>query len=70
MVSTDDKSKESRALFKLVEYRYGRLLVPTELREVRRGVERLVETAEALRSVKLKNSDEPFVTFTPIRKDE
>ncbi len=68
MDSIDVENKESKALFNLVKYRYGRLLVPKELKEVRREVERLVKTAEALRSLKLKNSDEPFVTFIP--KDE
>ena len=69
-----DKSKakgdETRALFKTVRDQYGNRLSPKELKEVRREVKIIVDTAEALMSVKLKNSDEPFLVFTPYRKEK
>lgn len=63
-----DKSKEAEALFALVRERCERLLRPEELEEVRKGVEIIVELSEALRSVKLKNSDEPFSVFIPYKR--
>jgi len=59
--------REAEALFNMLRERYGVRLSPAELEEVRRGVETIVELSEALRSVKLKNSDEPFSTFKPYR---
>jgi len=37
---------------------------------VRKGVERISETVEALRAVKLGNGDEPFSVFIPFREEE
>ena len=65
-----DKSKEAEALFELVRERCERLLRPEELEEVRKGVEIIVELSEALRLVKLKNSDEPFSVFIPLQEEE
>jgi hypothetical protein len=62
------KSKEAEVLFKLVLERYERLLAPEELEEVRKGVEIIVELSDALRSVRLKNSDEPFSVFIPYKR--
>jgi len=70
MINTDIKRKELDILFYLVQDRYGDRLNPEELEEVRKGIKGIVETAEALRSVKLENSDEPFLSFIPYKKDE
>ena len=70
MSDSDTESREARALFNLVRDRYGDRLGPEELEGVRKGVEAVVEAAEALRSVKLENSDEPFSVFKPYRKEE
>ncbi len=61
---------ESEFLFELVKTRYDERLTPEELEEVRKGVERISETAEALRAVKLGNGDEPFSAFIPFREEE
>ena len=61
---------ESEFLFELVKTRYGERLTPEELEEVRKGVERISETAEALRAVNLGNGDEPFSVFIPFREEE
>ncbi|MCW3991445.1 MAG: hypothetical protein NWE79_01960 [Candidatus Bathyarchaeota archaeon] len=70
MSDSDTESREARALFNMVRDRYGDRLDPEELEGVRKGVEAVVEAAEALRSVKLENSDEPFSVFKPYRKEE
>ncbi|TET72751.1 hypothetical protein E3J39_01710 [Candidatus Bathyarchaeota archaeon] len=63
-------AKESETLFKLVRDQYGDRLTPEELEEVKKGVERIMETAKALREVKLENWDEPFSIFKPFSKGE
>ncbi|MFQ6075309.1 MAG: hypothetical protein ACE5Z5_04120 [Candidatus Bathyarchaeia archaeon] len=65
----DTKSKEAEILFSMARDRYGDHLSPEELEGVRKGVEAIVEAAEALRSVRLENSDEPFSVFAPYRKE-
>lgn len=67
MSSHKKRNDESEVLFKMLQNRYGERLSPEELEEVRKGVERITETAEALRSVKLENWDEPFFVFKPYR---
>lgn len=69
MSKGDAQSKEAEFLFSMVRDRYGDRLSPEELEGVRQGVEAVVEAAEALRSVKLENSDEPFSVFAPYRKE-
>lgn len=64
----DESPKESEFLFDMVRDRYGNRLSAEELEEVRKGVEGIVKTAEALRSVKLGNGTEPFSLFKPYRK--
>jgi len=70
MSEKEAKSVESEYLFGLVKEMYGDRLGPEELEEVRKGVERIVETSEDLRAVKLGNWDEPFSVFRPYRKEE
>jgi hypothetical protein len=60
---------EGAILLDLVKQRYGARLTPAELDEVRKGVAGMVQAAQALRSVELANSDEPFCMFVPYRKE-
>ena len=64
----DESPKEAEFLFQMVRDRYGDRLSAEELEEVRKGVEGVAKAAEALRSVKLGNSTEPFSIFKPYRK--
>ncbi len=59
---------ESNLLFQMIVKRYGNRLNTDELNEVLDSVIRITEIAESLRSVKLENSDEPFLTFKPYRR--
>lgn len=68
-MKANTENREAWALFNLVRDRYGDRLSPEELEEVRKGVEAVVEAAEALRSVKLENRDEPFSVFKPYRRE-
>jgi len=69
---SDEKSTESEAehLFNMVKGRYGDRLGPEELDEVRKMVESNLKAAHALRAVRLDPGDEPFLVFTPYRKEE
>jgi len=69
MSNCKGKKNESEVLFKMVQNRYGDRLSGEELEELRKGVEKITETAEALRSVKLENWDEPFSVFKPYRRE-
>jgi hypothetical protein len=64
---SDSKAEdtEAQALFRMVRSRYGDRLDADQLDEVREGVDAIVEAAQALRSVKLSNGDEPLSVFTP-----
>ena len=64
----DESPKEAEFLFEMVRDRYGDRFTAQELEEVRKGVEGIVEAAEALRSVKLGNGTEPFSIFKPYKK--
>lgn len=61
---------EAETLFTLVKERYGDSIAPDELEEVRKAVERIVETSMELREVELGNGDEPFNVFKPYRREE
>ena len=63
------RSTQVDALFEMVRGKYGGRLSDDELAAVRKEVEAVVEHAEALRSVKLDNSDEPPFIFQPYRKE-
>ncbi len=60
---------EAETLFILVKERYGDSIAPDELEEVRKAVERIVETSMDLREVELGNGDEPFSVFKPYRRE-
>jgi hypothetical protein len=51
---------ETELLFALVRARYGSRLSPEELDAVRRGVAAVVESARALRALRLDNADAPL----------
>ncbi len=64
-----DTDIEVERRFALVRERYGDRLTPAQLDEVRKGVEGIVQTARALRAVRLGNADEPLQPFIPYRAD-
>jgi len=63
-------SEEAETLFSLVKEKYGDKITEEELDEVKKAVERIVETSMELRKVELGNWDEPFSVFKPYRRDE
>ena len=63
------ESEEAETLFSLVKEKYGDKITPEELEEVKKAVERIVETSMELRNVELGNWDEPFTVFKPYRRD-
>ena len=64
-----DENSKAESLFEMVRGRYGDRLSAEELEEVRKGVEGIAKAAETLRSVKLKNGDEPYSIFKPYKKE-
>ena len=60
---------EAETLFSLVKEKYGDRLAPDELEEVRKVLERIVESSQELREFKLDNWDEPFSVFKPYRRE-
>ncbi len=62
-------SEEAETLFSLVKEKYGDKIAPEELEEVKKAIERIVETSMELRKVELGNWDEPFSVFNPYRRD-
>ncbi len=60
---------EAETLFSLVKEKHGDRIAPGELDEVRKAVERIVESATELREVELGNWDEPFSVFKPYRRE-
>jgi len=66
---SDEKNREVELLFEIVKHHYGDKIESDELEEVCKGVERVVENAEKLRAIKLRNGDEPFSIFRPYRKE-
>jgi len=63
-------SEEAETLFSLVKEKYGDKIIEEELEEVKKAVERIVETSMELRKVELSNWDEPFSVFKPYRRDD
>ena len=60
---------DGQFLSDMVKHRYGRRLAPGEIEDVQKSVDGILTMAEALRSAKLENSDEPFIMFVPYRKE-
>lgn len=57
----------SKLLFEMLQARYGHLLKPDQLEEVRSQVELAVRTSEEMKAVKLSETDSPAIGFRPYR---
>jgi hypothetical protein len=68
-VSADDAAAEVEHLFALVRERYGDRLTAEQLADLRQTVDGIVQTARALRAVRLPNAAEPYAPFVPYRAD-
>lgn len=55
--------------FALVRERYGRLIAPTALGDVRRRIEGVVANGKRLKAVRLENGIEPSAVFVPYRRE-
>ena len=55
--------------FALVRERYGHLIAPTALGDVRRRIEGVVANGNRLKAIRLENSVEPFSVFVPYRRE-
>ena len=62
--------REAEILFSLVEAKYGGRCTSEELDEVRKGIEAILDSAKAMRAVKLENGDEPHQFFKPSGEPE
>lgn len=60
----DPAAATAEALFTVIRARYGQFLTAEQLDLVQRSVRNRVATAETLRRVQLKNSDEPAFAFS------
>lgn len=60
---------EAETLFSLVKGKYGDKIASDELEEVRKAVEKIVESSMELREFELGNWDEPFSVFKPYRRE-
>jgi hypothetical protein len=69
MNNNEESSTDAGFLFSMIKERYGARLTPEELEKVREGIEAIQRDAEALRAVKLINSDEPLALFVPYRDE-
>jgi len=69
MSETTKPDPEADALFEIVRQRYGDRLAPEQLDEVRKIVQAQVESARALRAMRLTNADEPVQPFAPYRAE-
>lgn len=68
-MNDEGTAREAEQRFNLVKDLYGARLDDDQLEEVRKGIESVVATAEALRTINLDNGDEPFSVFTPFRRE-
>ena len=68
---TEDNTSENEVnhRFEVLKHKYGERLSAEEMEAVRDDVKSLVQAAEELRSVKLRDSDEPISLFVPYRKE-
>ena len=70
MAADDEPSAELEFKKNLVRQRFGHRLDPAQWQEVEAAVGGIHKMVEALKAVKLDNSDEPFVTFVPHRRKD
>jgi hypothetical protein len=52
-------------LTEFVRIRYGKYLSPSEMAEIKGGIERMMRNAEAVSRVKITNADGPDYLFHP-----
>ena len=64
----NDEKTETQCLVEFVKQRYGDRLDPEQMADVKKTIKDIRKMTDALRSVKLKNSDEPVTQFIPYRK--
>jgi hypothetical protein len=69
MSEPEKPDQEADALFEIVRRRYGDRLTTQQQDEVRKMIGAQVETARALRAVRLGNADEPMQPFVPYRAE-
>ena len=69
MISEEIDQAEVDRRFALVRERYGHLIAPTALGDVRRRIEGVVANGSRLKAVRLENSVEPFSVFVPFRSE-
>jgi len=67
--NSSDVNVDRKHLLALVKQRYGSKLTAEAFEDVKKGCEGISAAADALRTVKLKNSDEPFTRFVPYREE-
>jgi hypothetical protein len=63
--TTMSTNREAEILYSLVETRYGDKVTLEEREEIRKSLDAILETVEALRAIKLENGDEPYQFFKP-----
>jgi hypothetical protein len=66
----DDAKSETECLIELVKQRYGDRMDSGQMKDVTKTIQSIRKMADALKSVHLKNSDEPFTQFTPYRDQD
>jgi len=69
MSDKNDSNFEKEYLSGMIQHRYGNRLSIQDIEEVKKGVDGVIKTVAALRSVPLANSDEPMLRFTPYREE-
>jgi hypothetical protein len=67
---SDDAKNETECLIELVKQRYGDRLDSEQMKDVTKTIQDIRKMTDRLKSVHLKNSDEPFTKFTPYRKQD
>jgi len=65
MKNHNDEMAETECLIELVKQRYGDRLDAEQMADVKKTVQDIRKMTDALRSVKLENSDEPVTRFIP-----
>lgn len=70
MSDINDSNPEKEYLYRLLQRRYGNRLSGHDFKEVEKGVDGVIKTVAALRSVSLENSDEPMIRFIPYREEQ
>ena len=70
MTVNDETNPDLEFRKRMVKERFGHRLDPAEWEEVEEAVSGIHRMVHALRAVEIKNSDEPFVKFSPYLKKD